>query len=167
MSVTTPTALSRLRGATVGGASAITGVGAHAAAQGMLPTTPTLLMVAATAVALGLGITAAPTLGILPALIGGQALIHVLLVVTSGHHHDMVTAPMAAMHTVGTVAALLLLCGAELLLRAASALSRRTVRRQFRPLTATAAVVPQAGAIVVPTALRFLGAVGRRGPPFD
>ncbi|NLG47321.1 hypothetical protein [Gordonia sp. (in: high G+C Gram-positive bacteria)] len=165
--MTTPTALSRLRGATVGGASAITGVGAHAAAQGTLSGTPTLLMVAATAVALGLGITAAPTLGVLPALVGGQALIHVLLVLTSGHHHDMFTAPMAAMHAVGTVAALLLLCGAELLVRAASALSLRAVRLRFRPLTPAAVLVPRADAMIVPTALRFLGAVGRRGPPFD
>ncbi|MGB6244224.1 hypothetical protein [Gordonia sp. (in: high G+C Gram-positive bacteria)] len=163
----TPTALSRLRGAVVGGTSALTGVGAHAAAQGMLPDTSTLLLVAATAVAVGVGTSAAPGLRALPALMVGQGLIHLLLVLASGHHHDMLTVPMAAMHTVGTLAALLLLCGAELLVRALSLVAVRTARLRFRPRTRTTIAVRHRIVVPAAPALVFLGAVGRRGPPLS
>lgn len=157
--------LSRLRGAVVGGASAVTAIGAHAAAQGMLPETSSLMMVAATAVALGVAVAAVPAVRVLPALVGGQALVHLLLVLTSGHHHDLLTGPMAAMHTVGTFAALLLLCGVELLIHAASTLARRVVRLHFRPRTVAAVAVPTLPAVAAPAALIFLGGVGLRGPP--
>ncbi|EGD56439.1 hypothetical protein [Gordonia neofelifaecis] len=165
--MTTPTTLSRLRGAVVGGTSAVTGVAAHAAAQGMLPDTSVLVLVAATAVVLGLGATAAPGLGALPALIVGQGLVHLLLVVTSGHHHDMLTAPMAATHAAGTVAALLFLCGAEILVRAASAFAIRAIAPAFAPRAPELAAVVVRTRVVVPASLLFLGAVGRRGPPLS
>ncbi|ALG84036.1 hypothetical protein [Gordonia phthalatica] len=163
--MTAPTTLTRLRGATVGAVSALTGIGAHAAAAGMLPDTSSLMLVIAAAVALGLGVAAAPALRVLPALVGGQLLVHVLLVITSGHHGDMLTAPMAAMHAVGTVAALLLLVGAELLLHAAAGLAQHALPSCFRPLPRVAVVPVPATPAAVPAALIFLGAVGRRGPP--
>ncbi|MBM7366922.1 hypothetical protein [Gordonia hydrophobica] len=161
----TPTTLSRLRGAVVGGASALTGIGAHAAAQGMLPETASLLMVATTAIALGVAVAALPAARVLPALIGGQAMVHVLLVLSSGHHHDLLTAPMAAMHTVGTLAALLLLCGVELLVHAASALALRAMRLHVRLRPLTTVTVPAYPAVAAPAALVYLGGIGRRGPP--
>lgn len=163
----TPIRLSRLRGAVVGGTSAVTGVLAHATAQGMLPETSVLLMVGAAAVAVGIGVRAAPSVRALPALVAGQALVHLLLVLTSGHHHDLFTAPMAVMHTAGTIAALLLLCGAEILVRAVSALAVRASSLRLRPRTGYAAVVVSAPPQAAPAALVFLGAVGRRGPPFS
>lgn len=163
--MTTPTTLSRLRGATVGAASALTGIGAHAAAQGMLPDTSSLMLVVAAAIAVGIGVAAAPTLRALPALVGGQLLVHALLVVTSGHHADMFTAPMAAMHTIGTVAALLLLVGVEVLFHAVSGLAQHALPRHFRPLPPVAVVPVPDSPAAPPAALIFLGAVGRRGPP--
>ena len=163
--MTTPPTLSRLRGATVGASSALTGIGAHAAAAGMVPDTAGLILITAASLALGLVITASPSARILPALLGGQALVHVLLVVVSGHHADLVTAPMAAMHALGTVAALLLLVGAELLVRAASGLAQHALPTLFRPLPRVAVVPVPASPTAAPAALVFLGAVGRRGPP--
>lgn len=165
--MTTTPALPRLRGAVVGGTSAFTGVGAHAAAQGMLPDTSTLMLVAATAVALGFGVAAAPGFRSLPALVAGQGLVHGLLVLTSGHHHDLLTAPMAVMHTVGTVAALLLLIGVEHLVAAVAATAVRVASVGFRPADGRSVASPLSHRPFTPTALVFLGAVGQRGPPLS
>ncbi|MGB3302715.1 hypothetical protein [Gordonia sp. (in: high G+C Gram-positive bacteria)] len=162
-----PTPLPRMRGGVVGATSALTGIAAHAAAQGMLPETSVLLLIAAASTALGLAVTAAPRLHALPALIAGQALVHVLLVLTSGHHHDLVSTPMAVMHTLGTIAAVLLLTGAGLLLRAASALALRVAVPQFRPQTPPSSFPVSVAPATAPVALLFLGAIGRRGPPIS
>lgn len=160
----TPATDSRLRGGVVGATSALTGIAAHAAAQGMLPQTSTLLLIAAATTALGIGVSAAPRIRVLPALLAGQGLVHLLLVVTSGHHHDLFTAPMAVMHAVGTVAALLLLTGIGLVVHAVSALAIAMLAQRVRPCTPAALPTPPFTA-ATPVALVFLGSIGRRGPP--
>ena len=156
----------RVRGGIVGGACALTGITAHAAAQGMLPSTSTLLVVIAVAVAIGAVVTATPRLPNLAALLAGQGAVHLLLVLLSGHHHDLLQPSMAVTHSLGTVAALVAIAAVEALastlrdvvVLVVSLLTYRGMRRS----TTRPRIVRVIGAPVVH---RHLGAVGLRGPP--
>ncbi|WOC11348.1 hypothetical protein [Gordonia sp. MP11Mi] len=156
----------RVRGGIVGGACALTGITAHAAAQGMLPSTSTLLVVVAAAVAIGAVAAAVPRLPNLAALVVGQGAVHLLLVLLSGHHHDLIQPSMAVTHTLGTLAALAAIAALEAL---ASTLQDVIVLvvslltyRGMRYSTTRPRIVRVAAAPVVHL---HLGAVGLRGPP--
>ncbi|MCF8590553.1 hypothetical protein [Gordonia liuliyuniae] len=156
----------RMRGGIVGGACALTGIAAHAAAQGMLPSTSTLLVVIGAAAAIGTTVAATPRLPNLAALIVGQGAVHLLLVLLSGHHHDLIQPSMAATHALGTLAALAAIAALEALASTlrdvivvvVSLLTYRGMRRS----TTRPTVVPEVAAPVVHL---HLGAVGLRGPP--
>ncbi len=156
--------LPRLRAATVAGVGAGTGILAHSLGHGELPGSSGLLIVGAAGV--GLGLAAERTSGLLPLLAAGQLAIHLLLIALTGHHHQLVTAPMLAVHTVGTLAALALVLAAEHLVRAVAGLALRVAA-----LTGSSPVGPRCAGItrVCPSprrhALRYLGSVGTRGPP--
>lgn len=165
--------LPRLRAGAVGTASAGTGVLAHAQAHGALPGSSGLVVVAAAGIALGLvagrtGTTTqtAATWRLLPLLAAGQMTVHLLLIALTGHHDQLVTTPMAALHALGTLAALGLIAAAESLVRAVSGLARRVVAlRQSGPFTSPSGGVAASSYRPLPHALRHLGAVGTRGPP--
>lgn len=173
MSVTDPALLPRLRAVSVGAIGTGTGVLAHAQGHGTIPDGSGLLVIGAAGIALGLvaartGTTtaAAAAWRLLALLAGGQALVHFLLIALSGHHHQLVTAPMAAMHTVGTLAALALVIAAEQLVRAVCGLAR-TVAALLTPLPTAVTGVPAVlrTRLFSPLPLRHLGTVGTRGPP--
>lgn len=157
-----PAATARLRGLAAGGLSAGTGILAHAHGQGTLPEGNGLLLVAAAGTALGL--VAGRTRHLLGLLVGGQVLIHLLLIALTGHHHELVTAPMLAMHAIGTLAVLLVIATAESLGRAILDVLVRLIgsvpAEYRRPSAARVDSSPR-----TPRALRHLGTVGTRGPP--
>ncbi|GAA4666468.1 hypothetical protein [Gordonia humi] len=156
----------RVRGGVVGGASALTGIAAHAAAMGILPSTSSLLIVLAAAVAIGAAVVAAPRLPGIVALAIGQGAVHLLLTLLSGHHHDLLQPSMVLTHGLGTVAALALIAAIEALASTAigvvalvvSLLTYRGMRRSsMRPRVVRI--------IDAPAAPLQLGSVGLRGPP--
>ena len=163
--------LPRLRAVTVGAVGAGTGVLAHAQGHGAVPDGGGLLVIAAAGLGLGLiaGRTGTATTApwrLLPLLAGGQLLIHVLLIALTGHHHQLITGPMAAMHAVGTLAALGLIVAAEQLVRAVAGLAR-SLAALCTPIPAGVRAVPAVlrTRVAVPHPLRHLGTVGTRGPP--
>lgn len=156
--------LPRLRAATVGVVGAGTGVLAHALGHGALPGTNGLLIVGTAGV--GLGIVAARTTALVPLLGAGQLLIHLLLIALTGHHHQLVTAPMLAVHTLGTLAALALVLAAEQVVRAVAGLALRVAALAGpSPVERRCAGLPPVRPPLRPHALRHLGTVGTRGPP--
>ncbi|KQY51661.1 MULTISPECIES: hypothetical protein [unclassified Nocardioides] len=89
--------LRRVRGAVLAFVALSTGVVAHVAANGLLPSVPTLVAFYLLA-AVGLGWflrRPATTLRIVALTVGGQTVVHAMLTMTSGHAGD-------AAHTVGT-----------------------------------------------------------------
>ncbi|GAA3965467.1 hypothetical protein [Gordonia caeni] len=171
MSAPDPSLLPRLRAVTVGAVGTGTGVSAHAQGHGALPDGSGLLVIAAAGLALGLvagrtGTTAAAPWRLLPLLAGGQLLVHFLLIALTGHHHQLITTPMAAMHTVGTLAALGLIVAAERLVRAVAGLAR-SLAALCTPIPVAVRAVPAVlrTRVVAPQPLRHLGTVGTRGPP--
>ncbi|MGO3325716.1 hypothetical protein [Gordonia sp. (in: high G+C Gram-positive bacteria)] len=156
----------RTRGGIVGGACALTGITAHAAAQGMLPSTSTLLIAMAVAVAIGAIVTATPRLPGFAALLLGQGAVHLLLVLLSGHHHDLFAPSMAVTHILGTAAALVAIAALEALVSTVRDVVVLVVAlltyRGMRRSTTRPQIVRIVGAPVVHL---HLGAVGLRGPP--
>ncbi|WP_298444531.1 hypothetical protein [Gordonia sp. (in: high G+C Gram-positive bacteria)] len=165
--------LPRLRAGAVGGTVAGTGIAAHAQGHGCLPGSGGLLLVAAIGVGLGVvagrpGATShtASAWRLLPLLGAGQLMVHLALIALTGHHHDLITAPMAATHTLGALLALGLVVVAETLVRAATGLARRVVALVCRrPIAATGALVVVAYDGPRIPSLRRLGTAGTRGPP--
>lgn len=166
--VSEPVALvsARVRGAVVGGSSALTGITAHAAAQGMLPSTSTLLVVVAAAVAIGAVVSATPRFPSLVSLAAGQGVVHLLLALLSGHHHDLIQPSMALTHGLGTVAALAAIAALEALASTVQDIVVLVVAlltyRGMRRSTVHPTVVRT---IVAPANHLHLGSVGLRGPP--
>lgn len=167
------TPIARLRAAVVGATGAGTGILAHALGHGSLPGIGGLLVVLATGVGLGLvavGDPAAPRTAsrtfLLALLAGGQVLVHLLLIALTGHHQQLITGPMALVHTVGTLVAFGLIVTAESLAIAAAGRVR-----QVYALCTSGPTVEQNPAIAIPAPirapqrLRQLGTVGTRGPP--
>ncbi|MCV7367559.1 hypothetical protein CRI77_01710 [Mycolicibacterium duvalii] len=111
--MTTPRTRARgLRGALVGGCSAVITSGAHAAAGGTLPAGSALLLVGLVCAVVGAILAGAVLDGrgarftaITGGLLTAQALGHLTLVVAAGHHHGGlgVTWSMAAAHLAGAV----------------------------------------------------------------
>jgi len=168
--------LPRLRAAAAGGVCGVTAVAAHAQAHGQLPGAPALLAVTGTAALLGLLAGRRPAgqsraagrtpWRLLPALLAGQLLIHLLLIALTGAHHQLVTGPMTVMHAGGTLLALALITAAELLIGAVAALARRVVALTVTGRPHRRPVVPVTGVpAAAPSTLLFLGTVGTRGPP--
>ncbi|WP_341267739.1 hypothetical protein [Gordonia malaquae] len=155
---------SRMRGGVVGGTSALTAIAAHGLAQGMLPSTDTLMIVAAAAVAIGAVVGATPRLPTLPALLAGQGVVHVLLVVLTGHHHDLWSPSMAVAHSVGTLVALALITTYDAVARAVRRLSMPVRFVAGRPRRVVHAPRSRSAS---PAALLLFGSVGLRGPPLS
>ncbi|MFT3663288.1 MAG: hypothetical protein QM809_18560 [Gordonia sp. (in: high G+C Gram-positive bacteria)] len=178
-----PPTIPRLRAAVVGATTAVTGVAAHAQGHGALPDGNVLVLLGAAgiAVAVVLGDRDArrttprrapssqpipPVWRLLPALAGGQIVVHLLLIALAGHPHAPITAPMAVTHTVGTLAALALVAAVESLVRTVAGLALRIVALLTDPPVAGPAVPPTPPAPFLPArSLRHLGTVGTRGPP--
>ncbi|MCK0439866.1 hypothetical protein MUG78_10455 [Gordonia alkaliphila] len=168
-----PGVLPRLRAAVVGGTGAGTGILAHTLGHGALPGGGGLLVVLAAGVGLGVlaggrstGTTSTAPGRLLTLLAGGQVLVHLLLLALAGHHQELITGPMAAVHTVGTLVAFGLIVSAESLVRALSGRARRvaalcTSRPTIDRITTIVVVTPPRR----PQRLRQLGTVGTRGPP--
>jgi hypothetical protein len=153
-----------MRGGVVGGASALTAIAAHGLAQGVLPSTDSLMIVAAAAVAIGAVVGATPRPPTAPALLAGPGVIHALLVVLTGHHHDLWTPSMAVAHSVGTLVALALITTYDAVARA--------VRRLSAPVRIVAVPSPRVTPAprrlaASPAALLLFGSVGLRGPPLS
>lgn len=154
------------RGAVVGAASALTGIAAHAGAQGMMPSTSTLLVVIAASVAIGSVASATPRLPGAATLLAGQAVVHLLLTLISGHHHDLMRPSMAITHGLGTVVALAVIAAVESLAATVRDIVVIAVRllthRGMRRSTTSPTVLHD---VAAPVVHRYLGAVGLRGPP--
>ncbi|WP_454162524.1 hypothetical protein [Gordonia iterans] len=176
------TALPRLRSATVGVTTAGTGILAHAQGHGAVPDSGALLMICLAGLGLGVATgsgaardrrgTTIPRVDpssawrLLPVLAGGQIAVHLLMIALSGHHHELLTAPMALTHTLGTLAALVLVVAAESLVRSVSGLALRVVSLLLSGPVPELAAAPAPRTVVrVPESLLRLAAVGTRGPP--
>ncbi|QRY63349.1 hypothetical protein JVX90_03705 [Gordonia sp. PDNC005] len=155
---------SRMRGGVVGGASALTAIAAHGLAQGMLPSTDTLMIVAAAAVVIGAVVGAAPRLPTLPALLAGQGVVHILLVVLTGHHHDLWSPSMAVAHGVGTLVALALIATYDAV---ACAVRRVSTPVPFVAVPSRRVAPAPRSRTEAPAALLLFGSVGLRGPPLS
>ncbi|GAC58223.1 hypothetical protein GOHSU_35_00180 [Gordonia hirsuta DSM 44140 = NBRC 16056] len=156
--------LPRLRAGCVGVVGAGTGVLAHTQGHGGLPGVGGLLIVAVAG--LGLGLAARHTARLLPLLAGGQLLVHLLLIALTGQHHQLITAPMALVHGLGTLAAWALVLGAEQLVRTVAGLALRVlVLVGSTPIEQPSGVLVPAFAVPQCQRLRHLGTVGTRGPP--
>ncbi|MFZ2512786.1 MAG: hypothetical protein WAW85_17030 [Gordonia sp. (in: high G+C Gram-positive bacteria)] len=156
--------LPRLRAASVGIVGAGPGIVAHSLGHGSLPGTSGLLIVGSAGV--GLGLVAQRSTRLLPLLAASQVLIHLLLIALTGHHHQLVTAPMLAVHLLGTLAALALVRAAEHLVRAVAGLALRVAALTgSEPVEPRCAGVAPARSSFRPHTLSYLGTVGTRGPP--
>ncbi|MFT4088026.1 MAG: hypothetical protein QM658_12940 [Gordonia sp. (in: high G+C Gram-positive bacteria)] len=156
----------RLRGASIGGVSALTGLAAHAHGGGGLPATAGLLLVLAAAFGIGLAARQVSARGLVPTMIGAQALLHVLLILLGGSHHELLTTPMVAMHTLGVLVAFALVAGLDAVAAAFEAVVRRIVALVTRgPLPDVAAPVFVSSTPRRPRPTVWLGALGTRGPP--
>ncbi|WP_132994020.1 hypothetical protein [Gordonia zhaorongruii] len=158
----------RTRGGVVGGSSTLTAIAAHAAAQGTLPETGTLLIVLAVGVAIGATVSAAPRLPSVPALVLGQGAVHTAMVLVTGHHHDMFEPRMLVTHFLGLLAALCLIAAVnalaslviDVVVRVVSSTAPRTADR--RSVTARTASPSR-----MPDAVLIFGSVGLRAPPLS
>lgn len=184
-----------LRATILGGSAAGVGTASHVAGDGLLPgpLALTVLCVAAVAIASALVLTRATRLRILLTLVGGQALMHVVLASLGGHRgvtpgesggfwahqlqHLTASGPsMVLAHTAGAVMLALFLAFAEerLWRRLVGSMLTRHLRRlaAARLLGAAAAAVPAPARVAGParrapvsTPAESRPALGRRGPP--
>lgn len=156
--------LPHLRAATVAAVGTGTGIVAHAQGHGSLPDTGGLLIVGAAGI--GLGVVAQRTTRLLPLLAAGQVLVHLLLIALTGHHHQLFTAPMLAVHTLGTLAALALVVTADRLLHAVAGLALRAAALAApAPVELAPRRITAPGYVPLRPVLAHLGTVGTRGPP--
>lgn len=165
----------RMRGGLIATCSAVATVGAHTGAGGALPHGSPLLIALLVCVTSGAlaagprfdGLRARST-AVVAGLVSAQALGHMALAVTDGHHGGMgtmPTAPMAAAHLVAAVLLGVAIAAVEYLtavctsvlcwLRLFAALAERPAPRRARR---TPSVIPQQRVL-------FLSGLGMRAPP--
>ena len=162
-----------LRGASVGGLSALVTASAHTVGGGMPPSDAAIVLLALVCAAVGYATAVAPRLGaprvqLLVILAAAQSIGHLLLSVVDGHHHGpMITPQMLAAHAVAVFIGALAIRGAELGIRRAV-----TSLREVLPLLAALVVdesriAPELPIYRIPGSPRLLdlSGCGNRGPP--
>ena len=163
-----------LRGASVGGLSAVVTAAAHTFGGGMLPSDAALVLLALVCAAIGYATAVAPILfapraQLLVVLAAAQSIGHLLLTFVDGHHHGpMITQQMLAAHAVAVLVGALAICGAERGIRRAVTSLRKTL-----PVLAALFVVdesriaPELPVYRIPGSPRLLdrSGCGNRGPP--
>lgn len=162
-----------LRGASVGGLSALITASAHTMGGGMPPSDAAIVLLALACAAVGYATAVAPRLGaprvqLLVILAVAQSIGHLLLTVVDGHHHGpMITQQMFAAHVVAILVGALAIRGAEHGIR-------RAVTSLCRALPLLTALVVDDNRIAPPlpvyripgsTLLLDLSGCGNRGPP--
>lgn len=162
-----------LRGASVGGLSALVTVAAHTFGGGMLPSDAAMVLLAVVSAAIGYAAAAAPTqvaprAQLMMILTAAQSIGHLLLTVVDEHHHGpLITQQMFAAHAVAILVGALAIRGAEHGIRRAV-----TSLRKALPLLATlvvdeSRVAPELPVYRLPGSPRLLdlSGCGSRGPP--
>ncbi|MCZ4563331.1 hypothetical protein O4160_21025 [Rhodococcus sp. IEGM 1401] len=162
-----------LRGASVGGLSALVTVAAHTFGGGMPPSDAAIVLLAVVSAAIGYATAAAPTPAapraqLLMILTAAQSVGHLLLTAVDGHHHgSILTQQMFAAHVVAILVGALAIRGAEHGIRRAV-----TSLREALPLLAALVVdesriAPELPVYRLPGTPRLLdlSGCGNRGPP--
>ncbi len=162
-----------LRGASVGGLTALVTAWAHTVGGGMAPSDASIVLLALVCSAVGYATAVAPTgaaprTRLLVVLAAAQSIGHLLLTVVDSHHHGpMITEQMFAAHVVAVLVGALAIRGAELGIR-------RAVTSLGRALPLLAALVvddkriaPPLPVYRIPGSPRLLdlSGCGNRGPP--
>ncbi|MFI6169790.1 hypothetical protein ACIBCN_23625 [Nocardia sp. NPDC051052] len=170
---TSAEATARVRGAFVGSVSGAVSIAAHALGGGDVSpgqSSITVLIAACTVVGVVVGARRARFgVGEVMVLLAiGQAVGHVALTMSSGHHHNTgMTSVMVAAHLAAIPVGALLIRGAEIAFGRAVSAATRVVRALGTRLAAPFALhyaVP-VGPLTAPRRLLFSSGYGLRGPP--
>ncbi|WP_240772191.1 hypothetical protein [Nocardia sp. CS682] len=172
---TSAEATARLRGAFVGSASGAVSIAAHALGGGVVaPGQSSIALLIAACTAVGVAVGARRTrhglVEVMALLTIGQAVGHVALTMSPGHHHGAgTTAIMGVAHLLAIPVGALLIRGAEIAVTRGISAANRTARvLSTRPAVpfAVAYTVP-IGPLVPARRLLFSSGFGLRGPPLS